>query len=161
MKKTILKKWSESAQICFLHYCQPTQNQPNSHFLFHRNVSLCNFYIMTLCHKGLLSFPPLGFEGKFTCNLGPKLVVQEENSKFWVPWPRIAQFVYFLKEVCVFDMYMTLVEKFHVWMSKKNIIMKLSFKNWKKFPQKIYKLTNSRSWDSEFRIFFLNHKFWA
>ena len=27
---------------------QPVQNQPKSHFLFHKNVSLPNFYIMTL-----------------------------------------------------------------------------------------------------------------
>ena len=32
----------------FFHYCQPPQNQLKSHFLFHRNVSLLNFYIMTL-----------------------------------------------------------------------------------------------------------------
>ena len=26
-------------------YCQPAQNQPNSHFLFHKNVPLHEFYI--------------------------------------------------------------------------------------------------------------------
>ena len=26
-------------------YCQPAQNQPKFHFLFHKNGSLCNFYI--------------------------------------------------------------------------------------------------------------------
>ena len=29
-------------------YCQPAQNQSKSHFLLHKNVSLCNFYTMTL-----------------------------------------------------------------------------------------------------------------
>ena len=32
----------------FFQYCQPVQNQPKSHFVFHKNVSLHNFYIMTL-----------------------------------------------------------------------------------------------------------------
>ena len=32
----------------FFRYCQPAQNRPKSHFLFHENVSLCAFYIMTL-----------------------------------------------------------------------------------------------------------------
>ena len=32
----------------FFQYCQPAQNQPKSHFLFHKNPSLLNFYIMTL-----------------------------------------------------------------------------------------------------------------
>jgi hypothetical protein len=31
----------------FFQYCQLAQNQPKSHFLFHKNVSL-DFYIMTL-----------------------------------------------------------------------------------------------------------------
>ena len=32
----------------FFQYCQPAQNQPKSHILFHKNVSLHDFYIMTL-----------------------------------------------------------------------------------------------------------------
>ena len=28
---------------------QSAKNQPKSHFLFYKNVPLCNFYIMTLC----------------------------------------------------------------------------------------------------------------
>ena len=32
----------------FFQYCQPAQDQPKSHFLFHKNVSLRDFYIMTL-----------------------------------------------------------------------------------------------------------------
>ena len=32
----------------FFQYSQPAQNQPKSHFLFHKNVSLHNFYTMTL-----------------------------------------------------------------------------------------------------------------
>ena len=32
----------------FFQYSQPAQNQPKSHFLFHKNVSLRDFYIMTL-----------------------------------------------------------------------------------------------------------------
>ena len=32
----------------FFQYCQMAQNQPKSHFLFHRNVSMRNSYIMIL-----------------------------------------------------------------------------------------------------------------
>ena len=32
----------------FFQYCQPAQNQPKSHFLFHKNVYLRDFYKMTL-----------------------------------------------------------------------------------------------------------------
>ena len=35
--------------IFFFQYCQPAQNQPKSHILFHKNGSLEDFYIMTLC----------------------------------------------------------------------------------------------------------------
>ena len=31
----------------FFQYCQPAQNQPKSHFLFHKNISLRDFYTMT------------------------------------------------------------------------------------------------------------------
>ena len=34
----------------FFQYCQPAQNQPKSHILIHKNVSLRDFYIMPL-HK--------------------------------------------------------------------------------------------------------------
>ena len=50
-----LKTWKNSLQkfliigpIFFSIYCQPAWNQPKSHFLFHENVSLLDFYIMTL-----------------------------------------------------------------------------------------------------------------
>ena len=42
----------------FFQYCQPAQNQPKSHFRFCKNVSLRDFYIMTLisCAKvGIVS----------------------------------------------------------------------------------------------------------
>ena len=35
-------------------YCQPAQNQPKSYFLFHKNVSLRDFYIMTLATDNTL-----------------------------------------------------------------------------------------------------------
>ena len=50
-----LKTWKNHLQNLliigpqyFFQYCQPAQNQPNSHFLFHKNVSLRDFYIITL-----------------------------------------------------------------------------------------------------------------
>ena len=33
----------------FFQYCHPAENQPKSHFLFHKNISPRDFYIMTLC----------------------------------------------------------------------------------------------------------------
>ena len=41
------KPLSESAPI-FFQRCQPAQNQPKSNFLFHKNVSLHDFNVMTL-----------------------------------------------------------------------------------------------------------------
>ena len=42
-KKTISKVTYYIAQF-FLKYCQPAQNQPKSHLLFHKNGSLHDFY---------------------------------------------------------------------------------------------------------------------
>jgi hypothetical protein len=49
--ENIKKKTSKVAHNwppIFFQYCQPAQNQLKSHFLFHKNVSLRDFYIMTL-----------------------------------------------------------------------------------------------------------------
>jgi hypothetical protein len=49
-----LKTWKRHSKVAynrppfFFQYCQPAQNQPKSHFLFHKNVSLRDFYMMTL-----------------------------------------------------------------------------------------------------------------
>ena len=56
-----------------------------------------------------------------------------------------------------------LMMKFKI-MSRKNIIVNFiiqKLKNKHISLKKIYKLSNAKSCDSEFRIFFLNHKFWA
>ena len=53
-----LKTWKNCPQklpkLIFFQYCQPAQNLPKSNFLFHKNVSLRDFYIMTLSviHRG-------------------------------------------------------------------------------------------------------------
>ena len=47
MKKPSSKVAHNQPQF-FFQYCQPAQNQPKSHFLFHKNASRCDFYIMTL-----------------------------------------------------------------------------------------------------------------
>ena len=47
MKKT-LSKVAHIRPPFFFQYCQLAQNQPKSHFLFHKNVFLCDFYITTL-----------------------------------------------------------------------------------------------------------------
>ena len=46
-----LKTWKNHSQKLppfFSQYCQPAKNQPISHFLYHKDVSLHDFYIMTL-----------------------------------------------------------------------------------------------------------------
>ena len=47
MKKTT-SKVAHNQPHFFLKYCQPAQNQPTFHILFHKNGSLHDFYIMTL-----------------------------------------------------------------------------------------------------------------
>ena len=47
MKKK-LSKVAHNWPKFFFQYFQPAKNQPKSHFLFHKNVSLRDFYIMTL-----------------------------------------------------------------------------------------------------------------
>ena len=48
MKKPSSKVAGNGPHIIFFQQCQPVQNQPKSHFLFRKNVSLRDFYIMTL-----------------------------------------------------------------------------------------------------------------
>ena len=65
----------------FFQYCQPAQNQPKSHFLFYKNVSLGDFYIMTLIGTMSSDSPPLNcfritdLMGKHT------MKVKTENKK--------------------------------------------------------------------------------
>ena len=61
-KRAIMQLFSKGAEYLFLflpmkvtlrlkfifHYCQPVQNQPKFHILFHKNGSQRDFYIMTL-----------------------------------------------------------------------------------------------------------------
>ena len=46
MKKPASKIAHNWPKVIF-QYCQPAQNQPKSHILFHKNGSLRDFYIMT------------------------------------------------------------------------------------------------------------------
>ena len=52
-----MKKYPQKLLIIgpplFFQHCQPAQNLPKSHFLFHKNVSLRDFYIMTLVTKDI------------------------------------------------------------------------------------------------------------
>ena len=45
MKKTPSKVDHNRPTNFFFQYCQPAQNQPKSHILFHKNGSLRDFYI--------------------------------------------------------------------------------------------------------------------
>ena len=63
--------------------------------------------------RSLPAFDPITLTFRENHDLGSQLVVQEVNSKFWVTWPRIAQFVYFLREMCLF---------FNFWMIKFTIM---------------------------------------
>ena len=58
-------------------------------------------------------------EGK--CDSGSQLVGQEVNSKFWVTWLSFAQFVYFLREVCLL---------FNFWMIKFTIMFFFDIHAW-------------------------------
>ena len=51
MKKPPSKVADNWPPISFFQYCQPAQNQPKSHILFHKNVSLRGFYILTLLSR--------------------------------------------------------------------------------------------------------------
>ena len=48
MKKLLSKVAHNRPKRFFFQSCQPAQNLPKTHFLFHKNVSLHDFYIMTL-----------------------------------------------------------------------------------------------------------------
>ena len=48
MKQTPSKVAHNRPQFFFSMYCKPAQNQPKYNFLFHKNVSMRDFYIMTL-----------------------------------------------------------------------------------------------------------------
>ena len=55
------------------------------------------------------------------CILGPHFLVSHENSKFWVTWLSIAQFVYFLREMCLL---------FNFWMIKFTIMFFFDIHTW-------------------------------
>ena len=46
--KKLLSKVHNRPNFFFSTYCQPAQNKLKSHFLFLKNVSLRDFYVMTL-----------------------------------------------------------------------------------------------------------------
>ena len=48
MKKLLSKVAHNRPKRFFFQSCRPAQNLPKTHFLFHKNVSLHDFYIMTL-----------------------------------------------------------------------------------------------------------------
>ena len=50
--------------------------------------------------------------------LGANFLHWNQNSKFWVTWPRIAESVYFLRKMCLF---------FNFWMIKFTIMFFLTF----------------------------------
>ena len=48
MKKPPSKVAHNWPNFFFSTYCEPAQNQPKSHILFHKNGPLRDFYVMTL-----------------------------------------------------------------------------------------------------------------
>ena len=61
---------------------------------------------------------------------GSQLLGQDENSKFWVTWLSFAQFVYFLRKMCLL---------FNFWMIKFTFVVFLTFTHeisqWLSFAQ--------------------------
>ena len=80
-------------------------------------------------------------------NLGAHFLHWNQNSKFWVTWPRIAQSVYFLVETCLFFnlclIKFTIMGFFdiHTW----NFSFKALYMSKPQFLQKIYKLSKTKS----------------
>ena len=75
-----------------------------------------------------------------------KSIIVKSN---WVTWPSFAQFVCFLREVCLL---------FNFW-TMKNIIVNFVIQKLKsKHIPLIYKLSNAKSCDPEFIIFVWNQK---
>ena len=102
-----------------------------------------------------------------TGNFGAKYLVffSSRSLKTREKCISFAQFVYFLREVCLlFNFWMikfTIMFFFdihHAW----NFSTKVLYMSKKThFPQKIYKLSKTKSCDSGFRIYFLTHNLWA
>ena len=71
--------------------CQLAQNQPKSHFLFHKNVSLHNFYTMTLvkseCEKCLQFYMDL-FTSHFLSNLRDCQRIPKWQKVFHIKWQK-------------------------------------------------------------------------
>ena len=80
------------------------------------------------------------FRWSLSYNQGAHFLHWNQNSKFWVTWPRIAQSVYFLKEMCLF--FNSLMTKFtimcffeiHAWnFSSKVLYMSKNHNSFKKY----------------------------
>ena len=104
-----------------------------------------NFMLYNEC----LLFVPLHFSKCY--NQGSQLVVQEVNSKFWVTWPRIAQFVYFLREMCLF---------FNFWMIKFTIMCFFDIHTWNFSSKVLYMSKNHNSFKKYTNWAKLSH-FWG
>ena len=92
--------FGKKCQFCWVEFRVSFQNKDNRkstafHFVywFTNSRFLCKLLLKLRCCHFTLNF------------FGPKLVVQEENSKFWVTWPRIAQFAYFWGKCVYFSIF--------------------------------------------------------
>ena len=74
-----------------------------------------------------------------------------QNSKFWVTWPRIAQSVYFLREMCLF---------FNFWMIKFTIMCFFDIHTWNFSSKVLYMSKNHNSFKKYTNWAKLSH-FWG
>ena len=72
----------------------------------------------------------------FLCYLRAYFLQWNQNSKFWVTWPRIAQSVYFLREMCSF---------FNLWIIKFTIMFSLDINAWNFSTKVLYISKNTLS----------------
>ena len=83
--------------------------------------------------------------------LGAHFLHWNQNSKFWVTWPRIAQSVYFLREMCLF---------FNFWMIKFTIMCFFDIHTWNFSSKVLYMSKNHNSFKKYTNWAKLSH-FWG
>ena len=91
------------------------------------------------------------FRWSLSYNQGAHFLHWNQNSKFWVTWPRIAQSVYFLREMCLF---------FNFWMIKFTIMCFFDIHSWNFSSKVLYMSKNHNSFKKYTNWAKLSH-FWG
>ena len=96
-------------------------------------------------------WPPFCCSSNSCKGLGAHFLHWNQNSKFWVTWPRIAQSVYFLREMCLF---------FNFWMIKFTIMCFFDIHTWNFSSKVLYMSKNHNSFKKYTNWAKLSH-FWG